>query len=64
MCIRDRTVTDPVLSSKLKRGSKSKIEAALADALSALSIEDSSTDDLRKAEVGLKRVVNKAMSSR
>ncbi|CCC69605.1 hypothetical protein NCAS_0D00240 [Naumovozyma castellii] len=60
----EQTVTDPVLSSKLKRGSKSKIEAALADALSALSIEDSSTDDLRKAEVGLKRVVNKAMSSR
>ncbi|CCC71043.1 hypothetical protein NCAS_0G01560 [Naumovozyma castellii] len=60
----EQTVTDPVLSSKLKRGSKSKIEAALADALSALSIEDSSTDDLRKAEVGLKRVVTKAMSSR
>ncbi|CCD26563.1 Hsp70 family ATPase SSB1 NDAI_0H03900 [Naumovozyma dairenensis CBS 421] len=60
----EQTVTDPVLSSKLKRGSKSKIEAALADALSALSIEDSSTDDLRKAEVGLKRVVTKAMATR
>ncbi|AJT05304.1 Ssb2p [Saccharomyces cerevisiae YJM450] len=58
------TVTDPVLSSKLKRGSKSKIEAALSDALAALQIEDPSADELRKAEVGLKRVVTKAMSSR
>ncbi|KAH7607964.1 Hsp70 protein [Nakaseomyces glabratus] len=60
----EQTVTDPVLSSKLKRGSKTKIEAALADALSALQIEDGSTEEYRKAEVGLKRVVTKAMSSR
>lgn len=60
----EQNVTDPILSSKLKRGAKSKIEAALSDALAALEIEDASTDDLRKAEVGLKRVVTKAMSSR
>ncbi|QLQ79412.1 hypothetical protein HG537_0C00590 [Torulaspora globosa] len=60
----EQNVTDPVLSSKLKRGAKSKIEAALSDALAALEIEDASTEDLRKAEVGLKRVVTKAMSSR
>ncbi|CAG58314.1 SSB2 [Nakaseomyces glabratus] len=60
----EQTVTDPVLSSKLKRGSKTKIEAALADALSALQIEDGSAEEYRKAEVGLKRVVTKAMSSR
>ncbi|QLG74229.1 hypothetical protein HG535_0G01130 [Zygotorulaspora mrakii] len=60
----EQNVTDPVLSSKLKRGAKSKIEGALSDALAALEIEDASTDDLRKAEVGLKRVVTKAMSSR
>ena len=60
----EQTVTDPVLSSKLKRGSKSKIEAALSDASAALQIEDPSADELRKAEVGLKRVVTKAMSSR
>ncbi|SCU98353.1 LAMI_0F14268g1_1 [Lachancea mirantina] len=60
----EQTVTDPVLSSKLKRGAKSKIEAALSDAMAALELEDPSTDDLRKAEVGLKRVVTKAMSSR
>ncbi|GCE99614.1 heat shock protein ssb1 [Zygosaccharomyces mellis] len=60
----EQQVTDPVLSSKLKRGSKTKIEAALSDALASLEIQDASTDDLRKAEVGLKRVVTKAMSSR
>ncbi|CCE66320.1 hypothetical protein TPHA_0P01620 [Tetrapisispora phaffii CBS 4417] len=60
----EQTVTDPVLSAKLKRGSKVKIENALSEAMAALAIEDSSTDDLRKAEVGLKRVVTKAMSSR
>ncbi|SCU94154.1 LADA_0G06898g1_1 [Lachancea dasiensis] len=60
----EQTVTDPILSSKMKRGNKAKIEAALSDAMSALEIEDSSADDLRKAEVGLKRVVTKAMSTR
>ena len=60
----EQTVTDPVLSSKMKRGAKSKIETALSDAMAALEIEDSSADDLRKAEVGLKRVVTKAMATR
>ena len=60
----EQNVTDPVLSSKMKRGAKAKIEAALADAMAALSIEDASADDLRKAEVGLKRVVTRAMSTR
>ncbi|SCV05300.1 LANO_0H04456g1_1 [Lachancea nothofagi CBS 11611] len=60
----EQTVTDPILSSKMKRNNKSKIEAALSDAMAALEIEDSSADDLRKAEVGLKRVVTKAMATR
>ncbi|GMM58886.1 hypothetical protein DAKH74_055030 [Maudiozyma humilis] len=60
----EQNVTDPVLSSKLKRNAKTKIEAALTEAMAALSVEDASTDDLRKAEVGLKRVVTKAMSTR
>nr|P41770.2 RecName: Full=Ribosome-associated molecular chaperone SSB1; AltName: Full=Heat shock protein SSB1; AltName: Full=Hsp70 chaperone Ssb [Kluyveromyces marxianus]CAA42589.1 heat shock protein [Kluyveromyces marxianus] len=59
-----QTVTDPVLSAKIKRNAKAKVEAALADAFSTLQIEDASADDLRKAEVGLKRAVTKAMSTR
>ncbi|CAH01002.1 Ssb1/Ssb2 [Kluyveromyces lactis] len=60
----EQTVTDPVLSAKIKRNAKAKVEAALAEAFSTLQIEDASTDDLRKAEVGLKRAVTKAMSTR
>ena len=60
----EQNVTDPVLSSKMKRGAKSKIEAALSDAMATLSLEEASADELRKAEVNLKRVVTKAMSTR
>ncbi|KAG7809403.1 hypothetical protein KL921_003400 [Ogataea angusta] len=60
----EATVTDPVLSAKMKKGAKDKVEAALSEALAALEIEDSSADDLRKAELSLKRVVTKAMATR
>ncbi|KAH3901510.1 Heat shock protein SSB [Saccharomycodes ludwigii] len=60
----EQTVTDPVLSAKMKKGARSRVEAALSDALAALQIEDASTDDLRKAEIGLKRVMTKATSTR
>ncbi|KAG7695595.1 hypothetical protein KL930_003592 [Ogataea haglerorum] len=60
----EATVTDPVLSAKMKKGAKDKVEAALSEALAALEVEDSSADDLRKAELSLKRVVTKAMATR
>ncbi|CDK29068.1 unnamed protein product [Kuraishia capsulata CBS 1993] len=60
----EASVTDPVLSAKIKRGSKDRIENALSEALAALEIEDASADDLRKAELSLKRVVTKAMATR
>ena len=60
----ESTITDPVLSAKMKRGAKNRVESALSDALAALELEDSTADDLRKAELALKRVVTKAMSSR
>nr|ABD90519.1 heat shock protein 70 [Komagataella pastoris] len=60
----ESTITDPILSSKLKRSAKDKIESALSDALAALELEDASGDDFRKAELALKRVVTKAMSTR
>ena len=55
----ESTVTDPVLSAKLKKSAKDKIEAALSDALQTLEIEESSADDYRKAELALKRAVTK-----
>jgi L1 cell adhesion molecule like protein len=57
-------ITDPTLSVKLKRGQKEKIEQALAEAMEQLEIEGSSSDDLKKKELALKRLVTKAMSSR
>ena len=60
----ESTVTDPVLSAKLKKSAKDKIEAALSDAMQALEIEDSSADDYRKAELALKRAVTRGMSTR
>ncbi|SGZ54368.1 CIC11C00000004792 [Sungouiella intermedia] len=60
----ESTVTDPVLSAKLKKSAKDKIEAALSDAMQALEIEESTGDDYRKAELALKRAVTKGMATR
>ena len=52
------------MSLKIKRGQKEKIETALSDAMAQLEIEDSSSEDLKKKELALKRLVTKAMSTR
>lgn len=52
------------MSLKIKRGTKEKIESALSDAMAALEVEDSNSEDLRKKELALKRLVTKAMSTR
>ncbi|SLM40145.1 heat shock protein ssb [Lasallia pustulata] len=60
----EEIVSDPTMSLKLKRGTKEKIESALSDAMAQLEIEDSASDDLKKKELALKRLVTKAMSTR
>ncbi|MCJ1310900.1 Heat shock protein ssb1 [Agyrium rufum] len=60
----EEIVSDPTMSLKLKRGTKEKIESALSDAMAQLEIEDSTSDDLKKKELALKRLVTKAMSQR
>ncbi|TKA48087.1 Heat shock protein SSB1 [Friedmanniomyces endolithicus] len=55
----EEIVSDPTMSMKLKRGQKEKIESALSDAMAQLEIEDAGSDDLRKKELALKRVVTK-----
>ncbi|MCJ1231623.1 Heat shock protein ssb1 [Toensbergia leucococca] len=60
----EEIVSDPTMSLKLKRGTKEKIESALSDAMAQLEIEDSGSDDLKKKELALKRLVTKAMSTR
>jgi heat shock protein 1/8 len=54
-------VSDPTMSLKLKRGTRDKIETAMSDAMAQLEIADSSSDDLKKKELALKRVVTKGM---
>lgn len=56
--------SDPTMALRLKRGQKEKIETALSDGMAQLEIEDSSSDDLKKKELALKRLMTKAMSTR
>ncbi|KAI9842286.1 MAG: Heat shock protein ssb1 [Sclerophora amabilis] len=60
----EEIVSDPTMSLKLKRGTKDKIESALSDAMAQLEVEDSGSEDLKKKELALKRIVTKAMSTR
>ncbi|KAG8163676.1 hypothetical protein KVR01_006973 [Diaporthe batatas] len=60
----EEIVSDPSLSLKLKRGQKDKIEQTLSEAMSALEVEESTAEDLKKKELALKRLVTKAMSAR
>lgn len=60
----EEIISDPTMSLKIKRGNKEKIESALSDAMAQLEVEDSSSDDLKKKELALKRAVTKAMNSR
>jgi L1 cell adhesion molecule like protein len=53
-----------MLSVKLKRGQKEKIEGALSEAMAALDVTESPAEDLQKRELELKRLVTKAMSTR
>ncbi|KAF2088199.1 heat shock protein-like protein [Saccharata proteae CBS 121410] len=60
----EEMVSDPTTAMRLKRGQKEKIESALSDAMAQLEIEDAGSDDLKKKELALKRVVTKAFSTR
>jgi heat shock protein 1/8 len=56
----ESTITSPEIGMKLKRGAKAQVESELARALEKLEIEDSSADELRKAQLGIKRALQKA----
>jgi len=60
----EEMISDPLSSSKLKRGQKEKIESALSDAMAQLEVEDSSAEDLQKKNLALKRAVTKAYATR
>jgi len=57
----ESTITSPDVGMKMKRAHKSAIESELAKALERLEIEDSTADELKKAQLNLKRTMQKAM---
>ncbi|KAL8969227.1 MAG: hypothetical protein Q9183_002096 [Haloplaca sp. 2 TL-2023] len=60
----EEITSDPMMSVKMKRGTKEKIESALSDAMAQLEVEDSPSEELKKKELALKRLVTRAMSTR
>lgn len=54
------TISSPEIGMKIKRGAKAQVEGELAKALELLEIEDSSSDQLKKAQLGIKRALQKA----
>lgn len=60
----ESTISDPGVTAKLKTSSKNRIESALSDAMAALEIKEATPEELRKAELNLKRVVTKAFATR
>jgi len=60
----EEIISNPMLSVRMKRGQKEKIEGVLSEAMAQLDVTDSSAEDLQKKELELKRLVTKAMSTR
>jgi len=58
----EATITGPEAGLKMKRGAKANIETELAKALEKLELEESTPDELRRAQLHLKRAMQKAMS--
>ena len=59
----ENTITSPEIGMKLKRGAKTIVETELARALEKLEIEDSTSDELRKAQLAIKRAFQKATAN-
>ena len=59
----ESTITSPEYGMKIKRAAKSQVESELAKAMEKLEDENSSADELKKAQLGIKRALQKATSS-
>jgi L1 cell adhesion molecule like protein len=58
----ESTITGPEAGLKMKRGAKANVETELAKALEKLEIEESSTDELKRVHLHLRRAMQKALS--
>jgi len=56
----ESTISSPEIGMKLKRGAKAQVESELAKAMEKLEIEESTSDELKKAQLGIKRALQKA----
>jgi L1 cell adhesion molecule like protein len=56
----ESTITSPEIEMKLNRGAKVQVEVELARALEKLEIDDSTADELKRAQRGIKRALHKA----
>jgi L1 cell adhesion molecule like protein len=54
------TISSPEIGMNLKRGQRAEIEAALTRAHEVLDIEESTADELRRAQLSIKRELQKA----
>lgn len=59
----EQTLSSPELGSKMKRGPKAAVESEIAKALEKLEQEDATGDELKRAQLSVKRAMQKAMSS-
>ncbi|KAK4687333.1 hypothetical protein P7C73_g2783, partial [Tremellales sp. Uapishka_1] len=59
----EQSISAPELASRLKRGGKANIESEIAKALEKLEQEDATADEFKKAQLGVKRAMQKAMAS-
>lgn len=58
----EQQISSPELASKLKRGAKANVESELGKALEVLEQEDATTDQIKKAQLMVKRAMQKAMA--
>jgi len=56
----ESTISSPEIGMKLKRGAKTQLESELTKAMEKLEIEDSTADELKKAQLNIKRAMQKA----
>ncbi|KAK4050518.1 Heat shock protein ssb1 [Microbotryomycetes sp. JL221] len=59
----ESTINSPQLANKIKKQQRSAIEQELAKALERLELQESTTDELKKSHLLLKRAMQKTLSS-
>jgi len=58
----EQQISSPELGAKIKRGAKAAVEAEIAKALEVLEQEDATADHLKRASLGVKRAMQKALA--